>query len=333
VAPICQRRPALALAQHNPTRARAMTPLISVIVPIYRTEPYLDRCLGSILAQSFQAFEVLCIDDGSPDRSAEIVQTFVARDARVHVIRHERNLGLSEARNTGIRHARAPYVAGVDSDDHIRPDMLRRLWEATEGQTVDVVECGFEQVDEQAKVTGRFAPQVRRIDNRTHVVDIFLDLKNAFWNKLWRRSLFTEHGIWFPSGLHYEDLATSPRLLAFAKDIRTIPDVLYQYVTRPASIMAMSGADFVLDYFRCFELLADFLLAQGLTERYLPSLYRCLGANLYHHAEIVLASDMDEVSKDQYLRQLLILKLGFVQHHARLRGRHGPELLELLRAN
>jgi glycosyltransferase involved in cell wall biosynthesis len=309
-----------------------VSPLISVIVPIYGTEPYLHRCLQSILDQSLTDFEVLCVDDCSPDGAGNIARHFAERDGRVKVLKHEHNLGLSEARNTGLRYARATYVAGVDSDDYVRPNMLQRLWTATRNQTADVVECGFDQVSEDGEVIARFTPKPRWIDNCGHQLDVFSDLKNAFWNKLWRRSLFTDHGIEFPAGIYHEDLATTPRLLTHARSIRTIPDRLYSYVARRASITDQASAKHVLDYLSCYEILADFLRQRGLNSRYRASLERSLGANLHYYAGSVLASEMDEPSKERCIRQLLILKRGFIDSDSSLVGRTANDLRELLLA-
>jgi glycosyltransferase involved in cell wall biosynthesis len=306
-------------------------PLISVIVPIHRAEQYLDRCLRSIVAQTLEDIEIICVDDRSPDQSARIVETFSATDSRVRLIRNERNLGPGGARNTGIRMARAPYVAGVDSDDYIHPAMMETLWTAAAGQNADVVECGFEQVAEDGTVLGRYSPPARQLDNSEHRIDVFAELKSAFWNKLWRRSLFAENGIEFPNRLNFDDLATTPRLLAYARDIRTIPDALYCYVTRPGSISTSWSPKHMMDYFECFDLLADFLRERGLEERYLPALLGCIGPNLHYHATQVLESGMNRKDKERYVRHLLMLKLGYIRHRERLRDMSAKELLLALR--
>lgn len=102
-------------------------PLITVIVPVYNVEKYLRRCLDSIIRQTYQNLEILCIDDGSIDNSGEICEQYAARDARIKVI-HQENQGLSTARNRGLDAAEGEYIAFVDSDDYILEDMYKRCW-------------------------------------------------------------------------------------------------------------------------------------------------------------------------------------------------------------
>lgn len=123
------------------------SPLISVIVPVYKVESYLPKCLDSILAQTFEDFELLLIDDGSPDRCGEICDECAGRDERVRVF-HQENAGLSCARNTGLRHARGTYIAFVDSDDYITADYLESLCEILPAnkECIGVVVGGFDKL-------------------------------------------------------------------------------------------------------------------------------------------------------------------------------------------
>jgi glycosyltransferase involved in cell wall biosynthesis len=313
-------------APHWPQR-----PKISVIVPMYRTEAYLKRCLDSIVAQTFTDIEILCVDDASPDRCAEIAAAYAGRDGRVRVIRHEENRGLGAARNTGIAAARAPYVASVDSDDHIRMEMLTRLWEATEDGFFDVVECGYEHVREDGSRVMIYAPADSRIENVDHCADVFSITRNAFWNKLWRTALFVDNGIAFPEGMLFEDLATTPRVLTRCQHIRTIPDDLYVYVRHPQSIMSSSGARHLLDYFRCFELIAGDFAQAGLFERYRSEFLRSLDSNLHWHATLVTRSGMDEARTREYLMLMVMLRAGYLQQRDQLSGLSSKELLDRLR--
>ena len=116
------------------------SPRISVIVPVYRVEPYLARCLDSILGQSYESLEVIAVDDGSPDRSGEILDAYAARDGRLRVI-HQENGGLSAARNAGLDLATGEYIGFVDSDDYILPQMYETLLRLIEAYGADIAEC------------------------------------------------------------------------------------------------------------------------------------------------------------------------------------------------
>ena len=306
-------------------------PKISVIVPIYGTERFLERCLRSILAQTLEDIEILCIDDCSPDRSAQVVEALAAQDHRIRLIRHVQNRGLGGARNTGIDAASAPYLASVDSDDYILPQMMERLWEATGGGVADIVVCGMTLENEAGDVTEKIAPKPARLLNDANQIDIFRAFNPSFCNKLWRRVLFTGHGIRFPEHTYYEDLATSPRVLSRAKLIEVIDANVYRYVYRGGSITNSTSARHILDYFKCFELLKKFLMAEGLLKRYRLEFTDAIGRSLHYHSKNVMNSTMSEAEKIQYLRQMLILKLGFLQFDNRMRVLDGATLQDLLR--
>ena len=257
----------------------------------------------------------------------------MAKDKRIRLIKHRVNLGLGGARNSGIQAARGIYVAGVDSDDFVLPNMMERLWDASGGQQADVVECGFEQVCEQGSVLARYTPRQQVIDNRQNEVDIFKITKNAFWNKLWRRQLFSDYGIEFPEGVYYEDLATTRRLLAVSKQIRLIPDVLYKYLLRSDSIMGSNSEKHIIDYFKCFDILADFLFSHSLHDRYLLSFYDFIDRNLRHYGESLSKSDLPNNEKESCIRLLIFLKSGFICNHQKLIGIDSNGLLEFLSTN
>ncbi|EFK95829.1 glycosyl transferase, group 2 family protein [sediment metagenome] len=310
-----------------------MNSSISVIVPAYNAVAHIERCIRSITTQTLHDIEILCIDDGSVDDTWQILDILARQDRRIRVLRHEKNLGLSEARNTGIRNAGGSYIASVDSDDYILPTMLERLWASTDGGTVDVVECGFQQVDPDGNVVSRYAPRDVFLDNLDREIDLFSSMKNAFWNKLWRKDLFTENGVWFPAGLHYQDLATTPRLLAHAKRMRIISDELYVYVLRENSTTSSYSAKHIMDYFRCFDVLIDFLQAENLAEKYQDKFLEFANSNLHYHAGNVLASNLSSADKEQYLRHMLMMKTGFFLRREELRTLHQDALLKLMLTN
>ena len=135
-------------------------PLISVIVPVYKAEKYLPECLDSLLAQTYQNFELLFVDDGSPDRCWEILQQYAARDARVRIFRKE-NGGVSSARNFGLRQARGEYIGFVDPDDAMLPQYLTRLYAALTQQDTSMAVCGFREVwdVQMAQALSAFVPE------------------------------------------------------------------------------------------------------------------------------------------------------------------------------
>ncbi|WP_323786429.1 glycosyltransferase [Thalassovita sp.] len=266
----------------------------------------LRTCVRSVMDQTLKDIEILCIDDCSPDNSAAIVEQLAATDDRVRLIRHERNLGLGGARNTGISEARAPYVAGVDSDDHIVPEMMEELWNGTGGKIADVVVCGINFVDDNGRPVGpSTSPEPGHLVNTNNQVDILDQFNPGFVNKLWRTSLFMDTGIRFPEHCYYEDLATTPRILHHARDIRVIAGDFYQYVIRDGSITQSSSPKHIIDYFRTFEILDHFLKQEGLQSIYEEKFAKQIGKMLSYHAWSILDSSMTEEQKAQYLRHCL----------------------------
>lgn len=237
-------------------------PDISIIVPIYNTKNFLRKCLDSILAQTLVNIEIICVDDKSPDDSYKIVEEYQKQDARVILIRHEQNLGLGGARNTGILAAKAKYIMGVDSDDYVEADMAELLYKAAISFDLDIVECGYSEITEDDQILSEYLPYRDNLEI-TDCINIFESTRFAFWNKLWRRSLYTNHDVFAPNKLYYEDLATTPRIIARSKRIGFVGKSLYNYVQRKKSITNTSSDKHLMDYLRVFDILADDLIQRG----------------------------------------------------------------------
>lgn len=119
-----------------------MTPLVSIIVPMYNVEPFIEECIDSLLRQTLSDIEIILVNDGTPDRSGEIAEDYAKRDTRIRVI-HQENGGLSSARNAGIKAARGTYIGFVDGDDYVSSAMFQRLIEEAEQNRLDIAGCGF----------------------------------------------------------------------------------------------------------------------------------------------------------------------------------------------
>lgn len=209
-------------------------PLISIIVPVYNTAPWLRRCLDSICAQTYQNLEILCVNDGSPDNSAEILEAYAAKDSRIKVI-NQQNGGLSAARNTALEYATGEWVAGVDSDDYLEPDIFRKAMTCVADQ-VDMVAFGVRCVwDDEGKEPEIFE-QYAADEAQPMSVELASGLLVCFWNKLWRRSVITEHGLRFPHGLVHEDDAFFYQFVPYVRQVAMCEAVGYNYVQRSGSI-------------------------------------------------------------------------------------------------
>ena len=213
-----------------------MTPLISVIVPIYKVEPYLGRCVDSLLSQTYPHLEILLVDDGSPDRCGEMCDQYAAKDSRVKVI-HKENGGLSDARNAGMAAANGELFGFVDSDDWVAPDFYEALWQAMEREDADVSCCGRYLVYGDRKVPRFTLPEPKVFEGGEAAVSaILLDdvLDSAAWDKLFRRELW--EGLSFPVGKLSEDVAVMYRVFDRARRVAHIGVPAYFYRQRPGSI-------------------------------------------------------------------------------------------------
>lgn len=204
-----------------------LNPKISVIVPVYKAEAYLHRCVDSLLAQTFQNFEILLIDDGSPDRSGEICDEYAKKDKRIRVF-HKENGGVSSARQCGMDNARGEYTIHADPDDWVEPDMLQELYGKAKAEDADMVICDFYYEKQGKSVIERQKPS--SLKHTIVLSELFFKLHGSSWNKLIRREYFNKSGIKYPLELFYcEDLFVNACLLINDIRISYLPKVFYHY--------------------------------------------------------------------------------------------------------
>ena len=175
-------------------------PLLSVIVPCYNVEKYIEKCIRSILDQSYRNIELICVDDASPDNSIEIVKRLAETDERIKIVRHETNKGLFHARLTGIAAAKGKYIAFVDSDDYVSCDWFRPLVKQAEQENADMVLGNIVEVDEAGwKHYANISRSIPKAIKSLYGKDIYrtflkhqggLYYWHVMWNKVYRREFF-----------------------------------------------------------------------------------------------------------------------------------------------
>ncbi len=209
----------------------------SVIVPVYNVERYLDKCIASLLAQTYTDYELILVDDGSTDQSGELCDGYAAHHERVRVI-HQQNKGLGGARNTGLEAALGQYLLFVDSDDYVDVDMLQLLSACLEKNPCDMLMFDHRAVYEDGQQGALYTcPLEAGIPLKTTAVKSLLSFSGAC-NRVFSRRIFTESGIRFPDRLWYEDLRTVPKLFLFADTVYYYNEKpLYFYLQRGGSIM------------------------------------------------------------------------------------------------
>lgn len=197
--------------------------MFSIIVPVYNVEKYLDKCLASISEQTFKEFECIVVDDGSPDNSNDIIDRYVNKDQRFKVI-HQKNMGISAARNAGLAIAQGDYIAFVDSDDYISNEYLEKFALKIANTDADIVICGFIDVFKDSQKTVCFEAPSTEVIKQNILADIWPSYP---WNKCYKKYLF--ENIRFPVGKIFEDLLTIPEVCLNAHKIVCIPEKLYYY--------------------------------------------------------------------------------------------------------
>ncbi len=215
---------------------------VSIIVPIYKVEQYLKRCLDSLVNQTYKNIEIILVDDGSPDQCPQICDDYAREDSRIKVI-HKENGGLSDARNTGLKAATGEYVMYVDSDDYIERDSCEKLINNAV-ENVDLVIGACKEI----RPTGvSFQQHTNLEENKTYTAKEYMLLsieKNEWyapaWLNLYRKAFLINNNLYYKVGYYFEDIEMLPRLFLANPTVRYVNYPFYNYVIRDGSIM-MSG--------------------------------------------------------------------------------------------
>lgn len=236
-----------------------MNPLISVVVPIYNVQQYLEKCIDSIIAQTYTNIEIILVDDGSKDGCPAICDEYAKKDDRIRVI-HKPNGGLSSARNAGIEIATGEYISFVDSDDYISEDMIEQLYDTLQNEQNAISVCLFTS-DEEGLSVG-INKDKEYFTSAEAIREILLERKfhTSAVAKLYPTRIFDE--IRFPVGLYYEDFATMYKLFAECEKIVFVKTYKYFYVFNPDSITKATFSDKQMDYFTVSDQVHEYLKSE-----------------------------------------------------------------------
>lgn len=212
-------------------------PLISVIVPVYKVEPYLDKCISSIVNQTYKNLEIILVDDGSPDNCPAMCDAWAEKDSRIRVI-HKTNGGLSDARNAGMAVATGELMAFVDSDDWIAPDMYEHLYRRLAEDNSDIAACGVQMIWEDKTPSRALTREGSCVLNQEEAMQAIIEeswLKQPVWYKLYKTALVRD--ILFPKGKYHEDVFWSYQAVGRAQRVSVLDHIGYYYLQRGGSIM------------------------------------------------------------------------------------------------
>lgn len=235
-------------------------PLISVVVPVYRVEKWLCRCVDSLLAQTYQNIEIILVDDGSPDQCGAMCDAYAAKERRVRVV-HQKNQGQSSARNVGVVNAKGPYIVFVDSDDWVEPNFLEVLRSVQIRTNADIVVCGY-STEPKGPLIGCTEKFFECLNTEQALKALCYQklIETSPWGKLYRTEDVRKFP--YPEGRIFEDLATTYKILAGAKHVAVCGRALYHYWQHPGSTMAASFRESRFDELTAADELYAFIAHQ-----------------------------------------------------------------------
>ncbi|OCG70614.1 hypothetical protein A9G43_07690 [Gilliamella sp. Occ3-1] len=269
----------------------AFSPILTIIIPVYNTANYLKRCLDSVINQSFQDIEIICINDGSIDNSLHILEEYQKNDGRIRIIT-KKNEGLSIARNIGIVNAFGKYITFVDSDDFIEINTYELALQYFTFNDIDVVYFSTNLVFENCLSN---IEQEKYYNHKYHGItkltpDVLKSMDVCAWNKIYKREIIDKYNIKFPEGLLYEDNPFFWSYMLVSNKVYFMKEKLYNYTIRENSIMGLTSKRKLkilgkcnngLDKLLCFEYLMCFILKWHLFHRIEPILCGLFEKNLW----------------------------------------------------
>lgn len=255
------------------------SPLISVIVPIYKAEKYLDRCVDSIVNQTYKNIEIILVDDGSPDNCPQICDIWAKKDNRIKVI-HKKNAGAPAARNTGIKASNGDVVAFVDADDWIETAMYSVMIKCLLQDNSDIVICGSNWILDDGRIIKTEANYSCILDGEKGL-DRLLDntIKEQVWDKIYTKKVID--GLLFVEGKKIDDIFWTYRVLGNANRISLIDCVFYNYFQNSESIMGQGYKSYWIDALDAYKFRCEYI-KKRFPVLYDKALFVYMGSCHYH---------------------------------------------------
>ncbi len=260
-----------------------MDAFISVIIPVYNVEEYLECCVESVASDPYPAKEIIMVNDGSQDRGGEICDELAKRYPNLVTVIHQTNQGLSVARNAGLLVAKGDYIFFVDSDDSVEKGTISLLAEKIKNHNYPDM-LGFDYLSENEDGTISKERILAPPSFDTHLTsDNFpqiLLLQHTAWLRIVKKSIYVDNNITFKPGVTYEDLCTTPKIITSCESVVYIPDVLYRYRKRAGSIMSMKGIDGYYNFFTVLEELISWFKDKDIFDKYYDEIVMLSVANM-----------------------------------------------------
>lgn len=281
--------------------------LISVIVPVYKVEPYLRACVDSILAQTYTNLEIILVDDGSPDSCGAICDEYAEKDSRVRVI-HKANGGLSDARNVGMAVCTGEFLTFVDSDDLLTPNTLELLYSLAEVHHAELVIGGHARFTDESGFVFEQTEVTAEVMTKQQAMTDFFKSGCASWARLYRRNVQID--VSFPVGEINEDEAIVLHLLDRCETVVKTERIVYGYRTRPESITTSTFSLKKLDWYRHCKANLEWI-RENYPELEEAAAHRYRSSILYSLTEIALADRPYQAERDALLADLKVSRKLF----------------------
>lgn len=268
-------------------------PKVSVIVPIYNVEKYLEKCINSLLSQTLEDIQIILVNDGSKDNSGNIAKEYEKNNKNRVIYVEKENGGLSDARNYGLKYATGDFVAFLDSDDYIEKNAYEEMYNKAIEENADYVECDF---------IWEF-PNKIRVDKQypyKNKKEMLSFVRVVAWNKLIKRQLITDNNLEFPKGLRYEDVEFTYKLIPFVNKFAYVDKPFIHYVQREGSIANVQN-ERTAEIFTVLDNVIEFYKKNNIYEEYRDELE-------YNYARYLLCSSLKRMCKikDKTIREKLL---------------------------
>lgn len=267
-------------------------PKVSIIVPVYNVEKYIERCLDSLVNQTLKDIEIIIVNDGSTDGSKEIIQKYLNKYKNIVYLEKE-NGGLSSARNYGIPYAKGEYIGFVDSDDYVELTMYEKMYNKAIEEKSDMVECDFiwEYPNKKREDIGKIYSDKK---------EAIVEARVVAWNKIIKKDIIEKTKITFPEGLRYEDIEFFYKIVPYLNKISFVKETLVHYVQRESSI-ANTQNERTGEIFKVWENVLNYYIENNIFNEYRSELE-------YSYTRILLCSSLKRITKvkDRKVRKALI---------------------------
>ncbi len=281
--------------------------MISLIIPVFNVEEYLRQCLESIIKQSFSNYEVIIVDDGSTDKSMEIIREYEKKFKRVKIL-SQRNKGVSEARNLALKHAKGEYVLYIDSDDFLKFNMLELMVNKANKTKADIVMCNYNLyygVNNKNNRVVSYNVLEDKIYSSSEVIDMILNfnIQGQLWNKLFKRSLLLENNFEFESGRYVQDIFPVFKVINKSNKIAFINEYLYYYRQRETSTIHKKNTKLAEDYYHAMTSIIQYIIKNNLqvnSNSFKVFRASILSYFIYHYTNTDVKSSYRDLKKSKY---------------------------------